>query len=162
MRDNDNPQGDAPYSEGMAYLLWLPCLLGVCGIHRFYLDKPWTGLLYMFTFGLLGIGQLIDLIKMRDLVLLQNTKARQLSGRAAPRQLPPARLTDPVEELRMKLTHAAAERGGALSVSQGVMATGRSFAEVETVLDEMAKSGYVGIDNDPDTGAVIYTFGQLR
>jgi hypothetical protein len=41
------------------------------------------------------------------------------------------------------------------------MATGQSFETVEKTLDEMAKSGYVGIDNHPETGAVVYTFNQL-
>ncbi len=26
-------------SAGWAYLLWLPCLAGVCGLHRFYLGR---------------------------------------------------------------------------------------------------------------------------
>jgi hypothetical protein len=41
------------------------------------------------------------------------------------------------------------------------MATGKSFAEVEAELDAMAKSGYVGIDVDEETGRVTYAFGEL-
>ena len=48
-------------TPGMAYLLWLLTLLGFCGIHRFYLGKPWTGLLWLFTGGLCFVGQFIDL-----------------------------------------------------------------------------------------------------
>ncbi len=43
----------------VAYVLWL--FFGIFGIHRFYLDRPASGLLYMFTLGLLGIGWLVDL-----------------------------------------------------------------------------------------------------
>jgi TM2 domain-containing membrane protein YozV len=46
----------------VAYALWLPCLFGICGLHRFYLGKPVSGFLWLFTFGLLGFGQLIDLL----------------------------------------------------------------------------------------------------
>ncbi len=39
------------------------CLfLGFLGIHRFYLGYTLMGVLYIFTFGLFGIGWLIDLI----------------------------------------------------------------------------------------------------
>ena len=41
---------------------WLLLIvLGVFGIHRFYLGKFWTGVLYLFTGGLLGMGYLYDL-----------------------------------------------------------------------------------------------------
>lgn len=48
-------------SIGVGYALWLFCLLGACGIHRVYAGKYITGVIWFLTFGLLGIGQLIDL-----------------------------------------------------------------------------------------------------
>nr|MBA2747167.1 hypothetical protein [Tatlockia sp.] len=47
------------------------------------------------------------------------------------------------------------------SVTQAVMDTEASFAEVETTLKEMLKTGYVAIDNHPDSGVVIYHFLEL-
>ena len=58
----------------------------------------------------------------------------------------------------MKLLKAADNRGGFLSVTQAVMDTEASFAEVEATLKEMLKTGYVSIDNHPDSGVVIYHF----
>ncbi len=48
-------------STGTSYLLWLLCFVGFCGIHRFYNGKWITGLIWLFTGGLLFIGQFIDL-----------------------------------------------------------------------------------------------------
>ena len=56
---------DRPRQErvvGWAYVLWLPCLVGVCGLHRFYTGRWVSGLLWLLTGGLCGVGQLIDLI----------------------------------------------------------------------------------------------------
>ena len=48
-----------PKSVGVAYVLLV--FLGVLGIHRFYLGKIGTGILYLLTLGLFGIGIIVDL-----------------------------------------------------------------------------------------------------
>lgn len=47
--------------KSTAYILWCLGLIGICGVHRLYMGKVGTGLLWLFTFGLLGWGQLIDM-----------------------------------------------------------------------------------------------------
>ncbi len=59
------------------------------------------------------------------------------------------------------LLDAARARRGELSVTEGVLATGRSFKEVEAKLDEMCRSGYVDIGNREESGVVVYRFGEL-
>lgn len=49
-------------SKGIAYLLWF--FLGFLGAHKFYLGKVGVGVLYIFTFGLFGVGLLIDLFTL--------------------------------------------------------------------------------------------------
>jgi TM2 domain-containing membrane protein YozV len=46
------------HSKVIGYLLWL---FGFTGAHRFYYGKRITGLIWLLTLGLLGIGWLIDL-----------------------------------------------------------------------------------------------------
>ncbi len=53
-------------SNIIAYLLWCGCFFGLCGLHRFYTGRVGTGLLWLFTFGLLGLGQFIDLFLIPD------------------------------------------------------------------------------------------------
>ena len=65
------------------------------------------------------------------------------------------------EDLRVALTRAAATHAGRLSVTQGVLATGKSFEEVEAALDGLARGRFVEVDNDPTTGVVVYRFGEL-
>ena len=43
------------------YLLWVPCVFGVSGLHRFYAGRYLSGLVWLLTGGLCGVGQLIDL-----------------------------------------------------------------------------------------------------
>ena len=45
-------------------LLCLLGVLGIAGIHRFYVGKVFTGILWLITFGLLGIGTIIDLVQL--------------------------------------------------------------------------------------------------
>jgi TM2 domain-containing membrane protein YozV len=53
-------------SKTTAYLLWF--FLGFLGGHKFYLDKTGTGILYMLTGALMGIGWIIDLFTLGNQV----------------------------------------------------------------------------------------------
>jgi TM2 domain-containing membrane protein YozV len=64
-----------------AYILWCLCFFGLCGIHRFYAGRVLSGLLWLFTAGLFGIGQLIDLFLIPDMIALENLKARVNANR---------------------------------------------------------------------------------
>ncbi len=46
------------HSKTIGYLLWI---FGFMGAHRFYYGKTFSGSLWFLTFGLLGIGWIIDL-----------------------------------------------------------------------------------------------------
>jgi TM2 domain-containing membrane protein YozV len=63
-------------SKTTAYILLLVSLLGLSGFQRFYIGKIGTGLLWFFTFGLLGIGTIVDLFTLGNQVEIYNLKKR--------------------------------------------------------------------------------------
>ncbi len=137
------------------------------GLHRLYNGKTKTGLLWLCTFGLFGVGQFVDLFLISNMVEEHDQKLRLKAG-LSPLGVPltQAAVASQVyqpsgDQLMVKLLEAAENRGGTLTVTQGVRATGASFTEVEAVLKDMLKSGYVKIDNDPVTGAVTYHFHEI-
>lgn len=60
-------------SKIVAYLLWLIGICGCLGFHRFYLGKTKSGLLWLFSGGLLGVGSLIDLVSLAEQVRQVNS-----------------------------------------------------------------------------------------
>ncbi len=62
-------QGYFDYTLGWLLLVFL----GFFGIHRMYLEKWFTGLLYLFTAGLFGFGYLYDLWTLNDQIALGNS-----------------------------------------------------------------------------------------
>lgn len=59
--------------KSMGYVLWI---FGFTGSHRFYFGRPISGTIYFFTFGLLGIGWLIDLFLIPSLDRRANLRFR--------------------------------------------------------------------------------------
>ena len=174
----------------VAYFLWL---LGgpFLGLHKFYLGRPFMGLLYIFTCGGFFLGWISDFFTLphqvqmanfllqhqperpssamrRELEHFKHLLYRQLAG--DPSTATPAwreSLQEKVkprfsdEELMLQLLRAAQKHGGRLSVTQGVIETGVLFGEVERVLQSMVKSNYVYMDNDPATGVIVYVFKEI-
>ena len=81
-----DPDGGG-YSEGIGYGLWFGWLFGFAGLHRFYLGKYFTGLIWMLTWGLGGIGQIFDLVRMKKLVRDANIREGYLPDIGVPDEL---------------------------------------------------------------------------
>ena len=55
---SDTHDREQTHLKSVGYLLWI---FGFLGSHRFYFGRPISGTIWFFTFGLLGVGWLIDL-----------------------------------------------------------------------------------------------------
>jgi TM2 domain-containing membrane protein YozV len=63
------------HNQTIAYILWL---FGLFGAHRFYYGRPVTGTLWMCTFGMFGIGWIIDLFLIPS--MQRDVDCRYLTG----------------------------------------------------------------------------------
>lgn len=68
-------QADLRFREGRINysVAWiLLAFLGFFGVHRMYMGKWITGILYLCTFGFLGIGYLYDFWTLNDQITVEN------------------------------------------------------------------------------------------
>ena len=149
----------APKSTGAALVFWF--FLGTFGAHRFYLNRPHAKtmlILSLFVIPILVTGPwaLIDLFSISKWVQEHNAVVLGGVPSAVPAGAPPQ-----PQDLSTQLLSEAKQRGGRLSVTQGVMVTGKAFEDVEECLQGMLASGYVDVSNDPDSGVVVYVFGEM-
>ena len=70
------PESIAVKSKLVAYLLWF--FFGVLGIHRFYLGKTISGVIWLLTGGLFGLGWLVDVVLTALMVSDHNDEADRL------------------------------------------------------------------------------------
>ncbi len=162
-------------NAGTAYILWVFGFFGICGVHRFYLGKIGSGLLYLFTFGLFGFGQFIDLFlipgmtRERNRYLWEQSTLQQLSHLTEEREVMLERQRhlefDSVErsgiipeDPMLKLLKAASSHHNVLSIGQAIISLELPVESVEKLLQQALKQGLAHIENDSETGAVRYHF----
>lgn len=63
-----------PIDYTVAWILLV--FLGLFGVHRMYMGKWFSGLLYLVTAGLFGIGYIYDLWTLNDQITLINGRSR--------------------------------------------------------------------------------------
>ena len=71
--DANHRYAAGPYDYSVAWIL--QTFLGVLGIHRMYIGKIGTGILWLLTGGLVGIGWLYDFCTLNSQVDEQNRRS---------------------------------------------------------------------------------------
>ncbi|MEM7279927.1 MAG: TM2 domain-containing protein [Pseudomonadota bacterium] len=140
-----------------AYIFWLLGFVGAGGIHRIYAGKYATGILWLMTGGLFGIGQLIDLALIPDMIAARNRRKEPQSNIANPSTS--NRLQG--RALMRRIIQLAEQRQGVLTATAAIAAIDADLDDIEAAFRELELRGYAYGENHPVTGAVQYRFASL-
>jgi TM2 domain-containing membrane protein YozV len=159
------------YSTGLAYFLWLISGVGALGFHRFYLGKWGTGLLFMATGGLGGIGSFYDLItlpiQVRD-ANLRNAYREAIYDRKSQNQQQVTQ-TDFKTSMRKEIKKDSLERvilktakenQGIATPSEVAIESGLSIDIAKNALEKLVSNGHADIRVSKN-GRMVYFFQEF-
>ncbi|MDJ0718778.1 MAG: TM2 domain-containing protein [Prochloraceae cyanobacterium] len=139
-----------------AYLLWCFWFLGFAGIHRFYLGKPLTGLIWFFSWGVFGIGQIIDLLMIPWMVEEQNFKYRALYGLTPAAEISPFQTISIAPESDTHIILKLLKDNIEVTLADCVLATEKDVQTVKDLLLQMQRDELIEIGNRESDGVVVY------
>lgn len=156
----------------VAYILWCTGFVGLAGAHRLYSGKYLSGLVWLFTLGFLGIGQLIDLLLIPGMIEEKNLKDKWLYNRHNHHiAITPEVVIDTANEIRptfreptakvelsdiQTIFRLAEDNHGQVSLVDCVIATGKPASELRKTLEYLCLEGFLTVENHPEQGALVY------
>jgi predicted transcriptional regulator len=154
-----------------AYACWFGWMIGVCGLHRFYMGKIGTGILWTFTGGLFGFGLIYDAITMRQQVKEVN-EDRYFEKSLEDFEYHRGRNIRSIDEDRYRQHHAerrsmeqimfqmAKNNKGIVSPAQLALEAQITADEAKAELDEMLSKGYAEL-RVKKSGVIVYAFAEF-
>lgn len=160
----------------MSYLLWLPSIFGFAGLHRIYMGKIGTGILYLLTYGLFGIGTIYDAITMPEQIAQVNheRRIRHLDEDGEPSVIHHVIYTDrpysdaPYEtaqgsqslSVEQRILRLAQRNGGSVTPAQLALDANISADTAKVHLESMVDRGYADL-RVRKTGVIAYVFPEF-
>jgi len=127
----------------------------IAGLHRFYLEKPISGIFYILTWGFLGVGTIIDLIRMPTLVDETNGRLLLSKKRLFLRN------TEYFSNPEREILKVCKNHQGVVTVQMIAMESSLSLSDTKQELERLKSEGFCTVDIDED-GVEIYKFGGLE
>ena len=163
----------------LAYLFWLPSLVGIAGLHRFYLGKPLSGLLFLMTGGLFGLGTLYDALTMPHHVraarltqrldqILEDPGGPQTANYRYERDVGEGSANDDAGGRRRKkpgsveqeALRLAAERHGLATPARVALRAAVSPEKARDQLDRLVRQGFAEVQVTRE-GMMVYVFPEF-
>lgn len=161
------------YSTSLAYILWFISGFGALGLHRFYLGKFGSGILYLLTGGLFGIGGFYDLISLPGQVREANLRLGYRNalefglGRGSGgtdhvrRELRNEFRRDIKKETPEKVILRVAKKNNGIATPSLVALEGDiSLDEAKALLEKLMNKGYAEM-RVTKNGSIVYLFPDL-
>ncbi|MFP4329383.1 MAG: TM2 domain-containing protein [Spirochaetaceae bacterium] len=149
-------------SVSTAYLFWLPSLVGVAGLHRFYLGKPLSGIVFLMTGGLFGFGTIYDAFTMSSQVReaeIEDRLSRPIGyDEDGDYVIRVSRSGDPSgrpEDLEHIILRTAKESGGVVSPTGIALEARVSVEDAKEQLENMVRGGFVEL-KVKKSGHIVY------
>jgi hypothetical protein len=148
----------------LAYVLWLCSGFGALGFHRFYLGKVGTGILWMLTGGLFGIGSIYDVAtlprQVREANVRFEVEARvrsELGYAGGPGSTGARTRTEDPEKTVLRVAKA---NGGFVTPGEAALEGEMSVDEARKLLEKMAVKGHAEM-RVRSSGVVVYFFAEF-
>ena len=154
------------YSVGIAYLLWFLSCFGIFGFHRFYLGKVPSGLLWMFTGGLFGIGTIYDFFTLPSQVREANIRRAIFNqndrnqGRWRYVNDGETRIKNEKDSIERIILREAKENKGVITSSGIALAANISIENAKTYLDTLVSKGFAEL-RVRKSGGLVYTIPDI-
>ena len=144
------------YQVWIAYLLWVVGGFGCLGLHRFYMRKIPTGVLWVLTGGLGFLGSVYDFFTMTRQIEMANFRAGYLAS-SQPMEVTVRREKEPLERAILRL---AEKNGGRVTPAQVAASSDWTIDQAQKHLDQLVRQNQCEM-RVLRAGTVVYHFAEF-
>jgi TM2 domain-containing membrane protein YozV len=151
------------FKLSIAYFLWFISGFGALGFHRFYLGRFGTGLLWLFTGGLAGIGGLFDLFYIPTMVREENLRRGYRNALSSDPHFTvsgPEGGSRPRESLEKVILRTAKNNGGVATPGQVALEGDIPLEEAKKALEKLVSEGFAEM-RIRKSGTIAYVFQEF-